>query len=172
MVKKDIVDVTARLIEAVYGPKAKRIFMYLVEKGTFVPEENIGRELEFKSNEARKLLQVLAEEGFISFRRTSSRERAQHGWYVNYDNLEGVIIARLKRVLEKLKARLEYESRSDLFYCPREGIKYTVEEAMAYDFICPRCGALLEEYDGSRAVEILKKRISEIEKTLRSLGAI
>ncbi len=172
MSKRNIIDVAAKLIEAIYGPKARKVFLYLVEKGTFVPEENIGKELGFKSNEARKLLQALAEEGFISFRRTSSRERGQHGWYVNYDNLEGVVIARLKRVLEKLKIRLEYENRKDLFYCPQEGIRYTIEEAMAYDFICPRCGALLEEYDGSKAAEILRKRISEIEETLRSLGAL
>lgn len=172
MSKQDVVDVATELIEAIYGENAKKIFLYLVKKGTFVPEENIGRELGLRSNEARKLLQALAEEGFISFRRTSSRERGQHGWYVNYDNLEGVIIARLKRVLEKLKARLEYEDRLDIYFCPVDGSKYSIEEAMAYDFVCPKCGALLEEYDGSKAAEVLKKRIGQIEEALKKIGAL
>ncbi len=169
---KDVIKQVCELIETIYGPKARRVFEYLVEKNTFVPEENIGRELGLKSNEARKILQTLAEEGFISFRRSTSKEKGHHGWYVNYSNLEGVIIARLKKSLEKLRARMEYEEQTNIYYCPNDGTRYSIEEAIVNDFMCPQCGSLLEEYDGRRAAEFLREKISSIERALKSIGVL
>jgi len=174
---KKAVKQIAELVEALlemhtpgYGKKARLIFDYLVEQGTVVPEEYISKNLGLKSNEARRILQILAEQGIISFRRMATKDRSLQGWYIDAENIESVLITRLKKALEKLKIRLEYERQPGIFYCPVDGRRYTMDEAMAYDFVCPRCGTPLEEYDGSLATKILEKRISEIEEMLKKIG--
>ncbi|MCD6488835.1 MAG: transcription factor [Desulfurococcales archaeon] len=168
----ELIDQVADLIEAMYGKKARQLFEYLVSKGSVVPEEYIGKELGFKSNEARRLLQYLAEEGIISFRRVASRDKSLQGWYINIDNLEGILIARLRKALEKLKTRREYEDQTNIYFCPIDGIKFSLEEAISNDFTCPRCGSVLEEYDGSRAVRFLDKKIKEIRDALIKIGVL
>jgi len=174
---KRAINQIAELVEALldmhtpgYGKKARLIFDYLVEQGTVIPEEYISKNLGLKSNEARRILQILAEQGIISFRRMASKDRSLQGWYIDTENIESVLITRLKRALEKLKIRLEYEKQPAIYYCPRDRLRFTMDQAMMYDFICPRCGSMLEEYDGSLAVKILEKRINEIEEMLKKIG--
>ncbi len=176
---KRAVEQVGELVEALlemhtpgYGKKARIIYDYLVQKGTVVPEEIIGKTLGLKSNEARRILQILAEQGIISFRRMASKDRSMQGWYIDVENLESVLITRLKRALEKLRIRLEYERQPGIYYCPVDRLRFTIEEALAYDFICPRCGSPLEEYDGSQAAKVLEEKIKAIEGVLRKIGAL
>ncbi len=154
------------------GVKARRVFLHLASQSTPVAEETIGRTLGLKSNEARKILQVLSEEAFITYKKIRTPERTIHGWSVNYEQLDSILAARLRKTLEKLRLRLEYEEKETLYICPREGIKYTLDEAIEYDYICPRCGSLLEEYDKSAAVEFLRNEIRRIEEALRKIEAL
>ncbi len=172
---EQVLDLAEKLLDMYqpgYGKKARIILNYIIEQGGVVPEEIIGRKLGLKSNEARRILQILAEQGIISFRRVASRERSRQGWYIDTDNLESIIINRLKRSLEKLKIRLDYELQANLYYCPHDLNKFTAEEAFSRDFICPRCGSILEEYGGEKTAEFLREKIKEIEKVLRENGVL
>ncbi len=155
-----------------YGKKARLILNFIIDQGGIVPEEIIGKKLDLKSNEIRKILQILAEQGIISFRRVASRDKSRQGWYIDTENIESIFINRLKKALEKLKIRREYEMQPGMYYCPVDHLRFTFEEALENDFICPRCGSILEEYDGALAVKFLDKKISEIEEFLKSIGAL
>ena len=60
-----------------YGRKARLILNFIIDQGGIVPEEIIGKKLDLKSNEIRKILQILAEQGIISFRRVASRDKSR-----------------------------------------------------------------------------------------------
>ncbi len=172
---EQVLELVERLLDMYqqgYGRKGRIILSYLIEQGGVVPEEIIGRKLGLKSNEARKILQILAEQGIISFRRVASRERSRQGWYIDTDNLESIIINRLKRALEKLKTRLEYEMQTNIYYCPHDFYKATIDEAFDIGFTCPRCGSILEEYGGERSASFLREKIKEIESLLKDIGAL
>ncbi|MCS7128089.1 MAG: hypothetical protein RMI83_02310 [Desulfurococcaceae archaeon] len=150
-----------------FGEIASQVIDYLVDNGPLVPEEVISRSLNARSNDVRKVLQVLSEHGLISFRRVANRDRERQGWYIDVENLEHVIKVRLEKVLEKLKAKMEAESNVQFYYCQHDGSKYTIDEAIEYEFTCPRCGMVLEEYNGVKAVEFLKKNIENVEAFLK-----
>ncbi len=181
VVDKELIEIAADIVEEMFtkldpkrrlGKKARKVFMHLAASKTVVAEETIGRDLGLKSNEARRILQVLSEEAFITYKKTRTGDRTLHGWIINYEQLESILIGRLRKTLDKLRARLEYESQGVLYVCPREGIRYTLDQAIENDFICPRCGALLEEYDNTAAVEFLREQINRIENALRRIGAL
>ena len=78
----------------------------------------------------------------------------------------------MKKTLDKLKTRLEYEENTILYECPICGRRYSLDEAMDYDYMCPIDGAPLDEYDPSESIKVLRKKIKEIEADLAFLGAI
>ncbi len=170
--EKIIEDAIVELITKMYGPNARKVITHIIRSRGVVAEETLGKELGIKSNEARRILQKLAEEAIISYRKVRRDDRTIHGWILNREQLEGVLISRLKKTLDKLKTRLEYEENTILYECPVCGRRYSLDEAMDYDYMCPIDGAPLNEYDPSESIKVLKEKIKEIEADLAFLGAI
>ncbi|MEM3163555.1 MAG: hypothetical protein QXN38_04055, partial [Desulfurococcaceae archaeon] len=80
-----------------FGDIASQVIDYLIDNGPIIPEEVISRSLNARSNDVRKVLQVLSEHGLISFRRVANRDRERQGWYIDVENLEHIIKVRLEK---------------------------------------------------------------------------
>jgi transcription initiation factor TFIIE subunit alpha len=157
------------MIERMYGSEARTVLEYLLGKNKEVTDEEIAEETGLKINSVRRALYLLLEHNLVGYRRVRDRNS---GWYiyywqVNVDQINAILYARKKMVLEKLKARLRYEESNEFYVCPNDGSRYTFDEAMDNDFRCPRCGEMLEYEDNTRYKEVLRKRIARIEEELR-----
>ncbi len=176
---KQLIEALLIIVEKMYGELARRILELIMKSKTPVGEESMGKILGVKSNEARKIVQKLAEEGIIRYRRLKREakpgEKASgiHAWFINYERIEGILINRLRKTREKLKIRLEFlKEQGQLFICPVCGKRYTFDEALANDFTCSNDGSMLIEYDTSKEIEFLENIIKEIDKDLEKIGVV
>jgi transcription initiation factor TFIIE subunit alpha len=163
-------DILLKIVEKMYGRDARRVLEYMVEKNGVVAEETLGRELGIKSNEARKIVQRLADEAIVRHRTGRIGDKTYHLWILNTDQLEGILIARLRKTREKLVARLNYEKSNTFLICPTCGRRYTLDEAFDNDFKCPFDNTQLVEYDNSAEIRFLEEKIREIDEELRKIG--
>ncbi|MCQ5337066.1 MAG: transcription factor E [Candidatus Methanomethylicia archaeon] len=166
MSSNSIVDIVKELI----GEEAAKIISILLEKEETSDDELIQR-TGMKINNLRKILYQLFDNNFISYRREKDKEI---GWYKYYWRINPTAINILvnsirKKVLSKLKDRLEYEMNNIFFACPEhQKNRYTFEEAMELNFQCPYCGKKLDNIKNDEIITILKIKISEIEKKLKT----
>ena len=133
-------------------------------------DEALANESNVRLNTVRKILYKLYDHGLV----TATRVRDEKtGWFIFYwklqtDQLDAFIRSRKRRVLEKLKQKLDYETNHSFFVCKKCGdVRVTFEEAMESSFRCPKCGGQLESSDNAAVVEFLERRIKQIEDELK-----
>mgnify|MGYP000032268913 FL=1 len=120
-------------------------------------------------NEIRKILIRLHNFSLVT---SESIQDSQSGWLIFYwrlqeDQLQSIIKAQKRRILEKLKARLEFEKTHDFFFCNDKHCgRYTFEEAVENFFKCPSCGGSLQHFDNSKVVEFLEKKVESLKEEL------
>lgn len=137
-----------------------------LEKMKEATDEELAEKTGIRVNTVRRILYQLNDQGLADFKRIRDPET---GWYYYYWRLETkrlpeVIRAKKMAELKKLKEMLEEETGEIYYWCGEEGHpRLTFDEAMEYEFQCPICGKMLMQYDNSRIVEELKKRIEELE---------
>ena len=137
-----------------------------LEKMKEATDEELAEKTGIRVNTVRRILYQLNDQGLADFKRIRDPET---GWYYYYWRLETkrlpeVIRAKKMAELKKLKEMLEEETSEIYYWCGTEGHpRLTFDEAMEYEFQCPICGKMLMQYDNSRIVEELKKRIEELE---------
>lgn len=158
------------IIGKMYGDTARKVIEHIIESGGSAPEETLGRDAGVKSNEARKILQKLANEALLTCRGKKVGDKVLHFWTLNLDQVEGILVNRLKRTREKLETLLKYEEENILYECPTCGRKYTLDNALDNDFRCPYDDTILMETNKEEIIELLKKKIKEIDDELRKLG--
>lgn len=156
------------LVRDIGGEDAVEVIKALEKKGEATDEE-IAEITEIRVNTVRKILYMLYDHQLAEFRRIRDKET---GWYYYYWRLETkrlpeILRSRKMKELKKLKQMLEEETQEIYYHCGIPGHpKLTFDEAMEYEFQCPICGQMLHQYDNTKIVEELKKRISELEKDL------
>ena len=162
-------EMIARLI----APEAVKVFKYLM-KYNESKEEEIAEDLKIDINELRKILYKLNEIGLVrSYKVRSEEEGKQYTyvWYVNVDYINQILLQRKKHVLERLKERLSVEEET-YFYCPNDLTRYTYDEAMDLNFICPKCGTPLEMAQTNEYAEVLKKYIKKLSEEIEQESKI
>lgn len=156
----------AKVARIVGGEEAVRIVEALNELGV-AKEDELAEKTGMRLNDVRKVLYKLSERSLVTSR---VRRDPQSGWFIyswrlNPDQVEGYVEDQKRRVLEKLKARLEYEKSHEFYTCATPGCtRLRFEDAMACLFKCSKCGKLLNHVDNSRIITVLSKRIAELEK--------
>lgn len=161
-------DTMIKVVRVIGGEDAVKIIEALSQADEMT-EEEIVTKTGVKLNDARKILYKLYEHSLVGLRRIRDKNT---GWFIFYwrirmDQLEGFIISQKKRILEKLKMRLEYEKSHDFYYCYTPGCKrLTFEEATEYIFRCPICNKPLNHYDNSKIIEAISKKIKRIKSEL------
>jgi transcription initiation factor TFIIE subunit alpha len=133
-------------------------------------DEMLANESAVRLNTVRKILYKLYDHGLVSCTRVRDEKT---GWFIFYwklqlDQLDAFIRSRKRRVLEKLKHKLDYETNHSFFICKKCGdVRVTFEEAMESSFRCSKCGGQLESSDNAAVVEFLERRIKQIEDELK-----
>jgi len=160
--------VLVKIAEALGDEEAVKVIDILKNSGE-VTDDEIANKTGIRLNSVRKILYKLYDHSLVAMRQTRDQNT---GWFIFYwrlqpDQLEGFIINQKKRVLEKLKIRLEYEKSHDFYYCFTPGCKKVpFEKAMELVFKCPGCGKPLMHYDNSKLIKVLEKKIEELSKEL------
>ena len=72
----DLIDMSAMIIENMFGEPGRKIFEYLLKNG-YIAEERIATTLDVRSNEARKILQKLSDEAVVIPDRVKDEETGE-----------------------------------------------------------------------------------------------
>ncbi len=147
----------------IHGELARRIAEILAERDE-VTDDELAKILEVDVNEVRRILNMLFESRLVKYRRARDEKI---GWFKYYwrltDEPPHLILEDRKRIaISLLKRRLQYEESVELYVCPQCGKKYTYEEADDAGYICIDCGEVLEPYDNTLDVEVLKEAIERL----------
>jgi len=161
-------DVISKIAEVVGGKDAVKIVNLLLDSDEMTEDEIVSK-TEIKLNSVRKILYKLYDHSLVALRRTRDKKT---GWFIFHwrlqpDQFEGFIMNRKKQILEKLKARLEYETSHDFYHCGNpECRRVPFEEAVELIFRCPNCGKPLTHFDNTTFVKFLEKKIEELQREL------
>ncbi len=151
--------------------KAVHIFRLIYEqtpKGG-LSDEDLENLTGYKQSEIRRVLRMLQETRLAVYRRGKhpKTEATRYYWRIDPETINVTLLNIKKRVLEKLKARLDYEESTTFYVCPSEGRKYTIEEAFENDFVCPSCGSPLVELDKLPRIAALQEAIRSLEEEIK-----
>ncbi len=153
------------MVEDVAGPEIRKVTILLIDQDEEVTDEFIADELNIKLDEVRKSLYKLHDLEIASFRRIRDKNT---GWYIYFwklltENINSVVIKKQRAIQWKLMERLQHEKENMFFTCgKKECYRLTFNEAMEYDFICPKCGETLEEFDNTKIIKVLELKIEQI----------
>ncbi|MCS7113499.1 MAG: transcription factor [Candidatus Bathyarchaeota archaeon] len=143
----------------------------LLEDGVPRTVEEIAFQTGIRASDIRKALYILSNLALASTVREYGGGQYgvyQYKWILHKERVEGFITQERRKILKRLKERMEFEEGNQFYACGNEGCpRYTFDEAMDLNFRCERCGAMLKPIDNSRFKEILTKKIEEMERTLR-----
>ena len=164
-------DLLLQIVRDIGGLEAEKIVKVLLEQSE-ATEEEIANKMELKPNLVRKILYMLYDNQLVNYRRERDKKTGYHiyYWRLNVGNLRVLLKVRLKKVLSKLQARLRYEKENTFYFCALNGCsRLTMEQAMEYEFRCPKCGAPLVAEDNAPIIKALENRIRVLEGILQQM---
>ena len=136
-------------------------------------DEEIASATGLKINRVRKVLYELQSRSLIyAIRvRDPKRDWYVYRWKVQPEGAEVFLATVKRRLLNRLRIKLEYEKEHQFYHCGSATCpKRTFEEAVELVFTCPECGNHLEYYDNSELLKAIEWKISQLEEELRSFG--
>ena len=165
-----VLDEELMKVARLFGGDDAVTVVNILKKKSEATDEMLANESTVRLNTVRKILYKLYDHGLVSCTRVPDEKT---GWFIFYwklqlDQLDAFIRSRKRRVLEKLRHKLDYETNHSFFICKKCGdVRVTFEEAMESSFRCSKCGGQLESSDNAAVVEFLEKRIKQIEDELK-----
>lgn len=136
-------------------------------------DEEIASATGLKINRVRKVLYELQSKSLIYAvrARDPKRDWYVYRWRVQPEGAEVFLATTKMRLLNRLRAKLEYEREHQFYHCGSATCpKRTFEEAVELMFVCPECGNRLEYYDNSELISAIEWKISQLEEELKSFG--
>lgn len=157
-----------KFINEYVGNSGGAVFEVLAQSDKGILDVDIMKKTGLDEQEVRRVLYELQALGIASYRRDRSPEdgRFLYYWFIDSGRLNQILIQRKKAVVNKLKERLEYESKNTFFTCPRDGTRLTFDEALENDFKCPKCEGELVAEDNSGVKEFLRSMIAKLEEEI------
>jgi len=156
------------IVRLVGGETAARAARLLIKRPG-LDDEALSEKLGIDVKELRKTLHKLNDLGLVAYEvhKDKNTGRRIFKWRVQQEQAIGYAKTQMRRVYERLKARLEHEKNHQIYWCNNDGCrKYTFEEALDLLFKCPTCKNSLQLHDNAKLIEALEKKIAEIEKYL------
>jgi len=162
-------DLLNELIERVAGEVG--LILYSLNINGEFTDDQLALELGIEINEIRRALFALYEIGLAEYRRRRDDETGwmEYYWRINYEKATEVIKRELEKTKRKLEEKLESETSTIYYICPNMCIKASYDEAMEYNFTCPKCGNMLEYLDCTDALGKIKEELRRIEGILDDL---
>jgi transcription initiation factor TFIIE subunit alpha len=163
MVLDRLLDITSEII----SDEATQVVEFLYSNPG-ASEFDISEGIGFTVSQVRSILYELKAKNLIDYDRKKDKEK---GWYLYYwrvlsQNFETVYINEKKQKLNQFKERLESEETSIYYICPNFCKRSSFEDALEHNFTCTVCGALMNEENKTRKIEMLKRNIKEHEELL------
>ena len=164
-----VLDEELMKVARLFGGDEAVTVINLLKMRSEATDEMLSTESTVRLNTVRKILYKFYDHGLVSCTRVRDEKT---GWFIFYwklqtDQLDAFIRSRKRRVLEKLRQKLDYEKGHTFFVCKKCGdVRVTFEEAMESSFRCSKCGGQLESSDNAPVVQFLEKRIRQIEDEL------
>lgn len=168
IIEKETLLELARLVG---GEDAAKVMKLLLRKPGIVDEE-LSQKLKLDVREVRKLLHKLNSIGILHYELTRDKETEHRifKWYVQREQATGFIISNMKKVLDRLKQKLEAEKNNQFYWCGALGHpRLLFDQAMEQLFRCPVCRKPLEPHENTELIEALEWKIDEIEKALKEM---
>ncbi|MGB9023126.1 MAG: transcription factor [Candidatus Bathyarchaeia archaeon] len=165
-----VLDEELAKVARLFGGEDAVTVINILKKKSEATDEMLANESTVRLNTVRKILYKFYDHGLVSCTRVRDEKTS---WFIFYwklqmDQLDAFIRSRKRRVLEKLRQKLDYERDHSFFVCKKCGdVRVTFEEAMESSFRCSKCGGQLESTDNTPVVEFLDKRIKQIEDELK-----
>lgn len=158
-----VYDVTKQVV----GEDAVQIVQFLKDKKN-ISEFTIAEKIKAEINQIRNVLYRLHNYNLVTYIKKKDRQK---GWYISYwtfnrKRVKDLIEQIKKSSLAKYRERLEKElaNKDTFFMCGSACIRLGFQDATEFRFKCPECGKLLNQIDNSKTIEMLQKKIKEIEK--------
>ncbi|MEM4153243.1 MAG: hypothetical protein QXX49_02675 [Candidatus Caldarchaeum sp.] len=158
-----------KIVEMIGGETAGRIVKTLLSRPSLTDEE-VSAATAIDVKEVRRVLHKLNDLGAVSYEvhRDKTTGHRTFKWRVHQEQLVGYTKILMRKVLDRLKARLEYEENNQIYWCGTPGCsKYSFTASMETLFRCRVCGKPLTLYDNSKFIENLKAKIAELESNLK-----
>ncbi|MDI9643755.1 MAG: transcription factor E [Candidatus Verstraetearchaeota archaeon] len=164
-------EALAAIVKELVGEEAVQLIQLLSEQEETTDDELIAK-TGMKLNNLRKLLYQLFEQNLVSYRRVRDKEAGwfKYYWRINKTGLNILLNSKKKKILNRLKERLQYETSNVFFVCSKDSLRLSFEDAMETNFQCPTCGGKLESLNNQEIIFILEKKIREIEENLQESG--
>lgn len=163
-------DTLIEIARIIGGEEGAKILEILHEVEDITVEE-LAEKTGIEINTVRKLLYKFYNHSIITSRRFRDKET---GWFIFQWRLQpellSAFIQGLKhKILKKLQVKLEYELSHEFYHCGNPNCpKISFEEAMEMVFHCPICNSPLKPLNNTKAIDFLKRKISEIEEELKN----
>jgi len=127
-------------------------------------DEEIASATGLRINVVRKILYDMFGKALISGVRVKDEKK---GWYVyrwraRRDYADSFIENQKRKILDRLKKRLEFEEATQFYHCENKCKRVTFEEAIELSFKCPECKSLLNLVDNSEVKKALRHKIDQI----------
>jgi transcription initiation factor TFIIE subunit alpha len=161
-------DTFVKVAGLIGGPDYVRVARALLNNENATDEE-IASATGLKIKTVRKALYDLFGRSLITGVRVRDPKR---GWFVyrwkaQRDQTDGFIQTQKKKVLNRLKLRLEYEENHEFYHCGTlTDPMRTFEDAMESFFKCPACGKPLNRIENSELKAALKWKINQLEEDM------
>ena len=158
-------DLLSKIAKAIAGDNAVQLVATLQEIGE-ATDDQLMTKTGMGLNDVRRILFKLYDHSIVQCTRERDKDT---GWFIfrwrlQLDQVEGFINDQKRRILKILKTRLEYEEKTDFYYCctPKCN-RVTFDDAVELIFRCPTCGKALQYYDNSTMVKALTDKIEQLE---------
>lgn len=127
-------------------------------------DEEIAEETEIRLNIVRRILYKLYDAGIASYKRSKDPETQwyTYSWKFEEGKVAEILAEKCEKFSKEIKESLEFEEGNMFFVCLDNGCRYRFEEASENNFICPKCGGVLEYQDNSALVTELKELMEKI----------
>ncbi|MBI3840346.1 MAG: transcription factor [Thaumarchaeota archaeon] len=161
-------DTFVKVAGLIGGPDYVRVARALLNNENATDEE-IASATGLKIKTVRKSLYDLFGRSLITGVRVRDPKR---GWFVyrwkaQRDQTDGFIQTQRKKVLNRLKQRLDYEEMHEFYFCGTTTcLTRTFEDAMENFFKCPTCGKSLNRLDNTELKTSLRWKIKQLEEEL------
>lgn len=156
-------EVFIALAKRMCGEEAARVMSLLISR-VEQSDEEIAAELGVDVAQVRRILNELFEARLVKYRRARDEKE---GWYKYYWRVtdeppERILEDRKRLLVRLLESLLNKETGEEYYYCPACGRKYTAVEADDLNYLCSKCGEVLEPYDNSKMIEKIRRALEMI----------
>ncbi len=133
-------------------------------------DEEIASSTGLRINMVRKILYDLFGKALITGTRMKDERK---GWFVyrwrtRKEEVDHFISSQKKKIIERLKQRLEYESMSEFYHCGNQDCRrITFEDALELFFKCSTCGNVLNLKKNDKIKKALQHKIEQIKNNIK-----